>query len=256
LPLPLVGRSEEETARIIRRKVEATKSVRGVRQLKVRISGKRVEVDVLVLLDSGLKWEDAHKISLSVEKEVMREFPNARVTVHTEPVGNGQEGIWKIVKDIAEGTSGSRGVHNIHIQRIGKKLCVDLHLEVSANMTVKQAHDVSEQVERKIRAAIPEISEITVHIESASDRISRELAGVETELESYIEHLAHEFPEIKDACGIRIRKFGNIVHLVLQCHFDPNLSIEKAHKVSSKLEKAIRTAYPNITRIDIHEEPA
>jgi divalent metal cation (Fe/Co/Zn/Cd) transporter len=123
-------------------------------------------------------------------------------------------------------------------------------------MTVKQAHDVADQVERSIRKANPDISEVTVHIESASDRVSRELAGVETELESYIQHIAERFPEIKDVCDIKIRRFGNTTHLVLQCHFDPNLSIERAHEISSKLEKEIRTAYPNITRIDIHEEPA
>jgi divalent metal cation (Fe/Co/Zn/Cd) transporter len=256
LPLPLVERSEQEIAEIIKRKVEAIKAVRGIRQLNVRASGKRCDVDMLVLLDSNLSWEDAHRIALDVERETMREFPNARVAVHTEPFGDSWQSIWKLVKDITEGTPGSRGVHNIHIQKIGEKPCVDLHLEVSANMTVKQAHDVADQVERSIRKANPDISEVTVHIESASDRVSRELASVETELESYIQHIAERFPEIKDVCDIKIRRFGNTTHLVLQCHFDPNLSIERAHGISSKLEKEIRTAYPNITRIDIHEEPA
>jgi len=32
--------------------------------------------------------------------------------------------------------------------------------------------------------------------------------------------------------------------------------MKKAHEISSKLENAIRSAYPNIVRIDVHEEPA
>ena len=256
MPLPLVERSEQKIAEIIKRKVEAMKAVRGIRQLNVRVSGKRRDVDMVALLDSNLGWNEAHRIALDVEREVLTGFPNARVTVHTEPFGDNWQSIWKLVKDITEGTPGSRGVHNIHIQKIGEKLCIDLHLEVSANMTVKQAHDVADRVEMNIGKANPDISEVTVHIESASDRISRELAGVETELESYIEHVAGRFPEMKDVCNVKIRRFGNTTHLVLRCHFDPNLSIEKAHEVSSKLEKEIRTAYPNITRIDIHEEPA
>jgi divalent metal cation (Fe/Co/Zn/Cd) transporter len=218
------------------------------------MSGKRLDVDMLLLL-SNIGLEDAHKIALKVEREVMDEFPEARVTIHTEPLGNSQERIWELVKGIAEGTPGSRGVHNIHIQRIAEKLCIDLHLEVSANMTVKQAHDVADRVEKRIKAADRNIEEVTVHIESASERISRELAGVETELESYIEHLAEGFPEIRNVSGIRIRRFGKTTHLVLQCKFNPDLRIEKAHGISSKLEKKIRDAYPNITRIDIHEEP-
>jgi divalent metal cation (Fe/Co/Zn/Cd) transporter len=82
------------------------------------------------------------------------------------------------------------------------------------------------------------------------------LAGVETELESYIKHVAKQFPEIQSVSGIRVRKAGEGIHLTLQCRFEPELGIKKAHEISSKLEKALRTAYPKITRIDVHEEPA
>jgi divalent metal cation (Fe/Co/Zn/Cd) transporter len=122
-------------------------------------------------------------------------------------------------------------------------------------MTVKQAHEVADQVEKKIMAADSDISEVTIHIESAAERVSRELAGVETELESYVAHIAKDFPEIKDVCNIEIRRVGDALHMVLRCHFDANLSIQKAHEISSQLEKEIRSAYPKITRIDVHEEP-
>jgi divalent metal cation (Fe/Co/Zn/Cd) transporter len=256
LPLPLVERSKEEIAKAIRKKVEAINQVRGIRHLDVRISGKRLDVDIHAFLDNDLMSKDMHGVALDIERVVRNEYPNARVSVDTEPLGPGQNGVWKAVKDAAEETAGSRGVHNIHIQRIDGKLYVDLHLEVSANMTVKQAHDVAEQVEGKIRITKPEISEVTVHIESASDRISRELAGVETELESYIKHVAKLFPEIQSVSGISVRKAGEGIHLTLQCRFEPELGIRKAHEISSKLEKALRTAYPRITRIDVHEEPA
>lgn len=256
MPLPLVQRSKEEIARAIRNKVESVKGVKGVGQLDVRVSGKRLDVNVFLLLDNNLTWEDAHKIALNVEREVMGEYPDARVAVNTEPLGNGAKSVWQLVKDIAEGAPGSRGVHNIHIQRIEGKLCIDLHLEVSANMTVKQAHEVADQIEEKIKTASPSISEVTIHIESASERVSRELAGFETELESYVAHVAERFPEIKDVCNVKVRRVGDATHLVLQCRFDANLSIEKAHEISSKLEKEIKSAYPGITRIDVHEEPA
>jgi divalent metal cation (Fe/Co/Zn/Cd) transporter len=256
MPLPLVERSKEEIARAIRNKIGSVKGVRGVSHLNVRVSGKRLDVNVLVLIEKNLTWEDAHRIGLSVEREVMGEYPTSRVTVNTEPIGGGAESVWQLVKDIAEDAPGSRGVHNIHIQRIEGRLCIDLHLEVSANMTVMQAHEVADQIEKKIKVANPSISDVTIHIESASERVSRELAGFETELESYVTHVAERFPEIKDVCNVKVRRVAGVTHLVLQCRFDANLSIEKAHKISSKLEKEIRSTYPDITRIDVHEEPA
>jgi len=224
--------------------------------VSVRITGKRFDVDMHVSLDSNLRFEDVHKIASNIEREVKSVVPNARVTVHTEPLGYGRGELRTLVKEVAEGVPSSRGVHNIHIQKINGKLCVDLHLEVSANMTVKQAHEVSDQIEKRLRAAKLDISEITIHMESALDRISRELNRGGTELKWYVEHAAKRFPEIKTVHGIKIRKIGESLHVVIRCHFDPNISVKQAHETSSNLEKAIKSAYPNIDRIDVHEEPA
>ena len=256
MPFPLIERSEKEIEQMIRKKIETNKAVKGYHKLEVHITGKRVYVEVHVLLDNTLSFEETHRIATNIEGEVKNVIPNGRVTVHTEPVGIGRENVWELVKEIADGTPGSRGVHNIHIQDIDGKLGVDLHLEVSANMTLQQAHDVSNQIERKIKEANPNINEITVHIETATELVLREQSGVQTELESYIQHVAANFSEIKQISDIKIRRVGDVLHLVLCCNFDPNIEIRKAHEISSKLEKEIRKAYPNITRIDVHEEPA
>jgi divalent metal cation (Fe/Co/Zn/Cd) transporter len=251
-----VERSEEEVAQIIRKRIEGIKDVRGCHQLSVRMTGKRFYVEMHILLDSNLRFEDTHKIASNIEREVKSVVPHARVTIHTEPLGSKRESIWKLVKEIAEGVPGSRGVHNIHIQEVDGKLYIDLHLEVAANMTVKQAHDVSDQVEKKIRTANPNISGITVHVETALDQILRELTDGEAGMKWYIEHVARSFPEVKDVQGIEIRKVGDNLHLELRCYFDPNISIQEAHVVSVNLEKAIQSVYPNIERIDIHQEPS
>jgi divalent metal cation (Fe/Co/Zn/Cd) transporter len=256
MPLPLVERSEKEIMQIVKKKIDTIGDVKGYHQLSVRNTGKRAYVEMHVLLEKNLTFEETHRIASNIESEVRNVVPNARVTIHTEPVGNGHEDIWNLIKEIAEGTKGSRGVHNIHIQKIDGTLGVDLHLEVSANITVKEAHDVADDVERKIKEADPKIAEITVHIESATERVLREQTGVETELESYIQHLAERFPEIKSVSRIKIRRVGDVLHVVLSCIFDPNIEIKKAHRVSSRLEQEIKKTYPKIARIDVHEEPA
>lgn len=255
MPLPLVDRSPQQIEQRIRRRVEAIKDVKGIRHVTVRLSAKRLDVNVHVFLDSNISTEDAHRIAFDIEKEVRTQYPSARISVDTEPAKSERESIWKAVKDAAEGTPGSRGAHNIHIQTVDGKLYVDLHLEVSANMTVKQAHDVADEVEKKVRTLNADVSGVTVHIESASERISKELAGTETELVSYIEHVSKRFPEIKSVSNIRIRRFGNIIHVVCNCRFDSKLTIKNAHEIANKLESNIKKAYPNIARIDIHEEP-
>ena len=214
LPLPLVDRSPQQIEQRIRREVEKLGDVKGIRHVTVRLSAKRLDVDVHVFLDNSITGEDAHRIAFDIEKKVRNLYPSARISVDTEPVKPEGKSIWKAVKEAAEGAPGSRGAHNIHIQTVDGKLYVDLHLEVSANMTVKQAHDVADEVEKRIKAVNSDVSGVTVHLESASERISKELTGVETELEAYIADAAKQFPEIKRVSDISIRRFGEIIHVV------------------------------------------
>ncbi|MCL4436930.1 MAG: hypothetical protein M1503_12975 [Thaumarchaeota archaeon] len=255
MPLPLVERSEKEIAKTIKSRVEGLKHVRGCRRVTVRMSRKRLDVNLFIFLDGNLALEESHRTASEVEREVKKLVPNARVIIHTEPLGDNHEKLWKLVKGTADIVPGSRGAHNVHIQKIDGKLCVDFHLEVGADMTVKGAHEVADQVEERLKEADPDISEVIIHLESASDIISSELTGSGHEIESHVEHIVKRFPEIKAFQEPVLRRVGVHLHLVLRCNFDPNISIEKAHEISNKIEAKIKDAHPNIDRIDIHEEP-
>lgn len=85
-------------------------------------------------------------------------MPDARVAIRTEPHGRDCYDVWKLVKDIAGKEPGSRGAHNIHIQELNGTIGVDFHLEISAGMTVKKAHNVAVQVEKKLKNANHKIS--------------------------------------------------------------------------------------------------
>ena len=257
MPIPLLERSPKEIARIVKWRIEAVDEVKSCQQVNVRVTGKRLDISVHVLLDSSLRFEEVHRIVSKIEREIRKHVQRiARITVQTEPVGHGRTGIATLATEIAEKVPGSRGVHNVHIQKIGGKLCVDLRLEVSANLTVKQAHAIADEVEKRLKATNPSISEVTIHMESASDLVSRELEGRGTELKWYIEHVATRFPEIKSVQGLKIRRNGQGLQVVLRCRFEPNMSIKQAHEISRKLETSVKSAYPMVRGLEVHEEPA
>jgi len=256
LPLPLVERSEKEIGSAIKKRVEGLRDVKDCHQVTVRAIGRRFDVAMHVSLDSNLKFETVHEIASNVEREVKKILPNARVTVHTEPVGVNRHDISKLVRDVAMKAPGSRGVHNVHVQEIDGKTFLDFHLEVAADISVKEAHEIADQVERDLKKANPRIGGITVHTESASDIVSKESIQGTSDIEPYIVDTAKGFPEIKGIQGITIRRAGASLHIAIEkCYFKPDISMQQAHAICNKLEKAIRTAYPNVDRIDIHEEP-
>lgn len=251
-----MGRSIDDITQSIKKKVQSIKEVKRCKQVSVQASGKWFDVELVVTLDPKVNFQNAHAVTDNIEREIKREFPNVRLTLHTEISAANNEAMWKSVKDIADSIPGSRGVHNIHIQRIDKKTVVDLHLEVDASMTVKQAHDTASTIEKRIKTTNLDISEVNVHIETASDRVSKEMRGGESEVDQFIRSAAEQFPEIKSIGKIIVHKVGDGLHLIVTAHFDPNFNIEKAHQISSKLEHLIRNAYLNVTRLDVHEEPA
>jgi divalent metal cation (Fe/Co/Zn/Cd) transporter len=151
--------------------------------------GKRLDVSGHALLNNGLKFEDIHRILSEIETNVNRSVHRiTRISVCTEPVGHEDERFMKLVKQIVDGVPGSRGVHGIRVREVAGKLCVDLDVEVGANMTLNQADAIANEVKKRLRTTCQYISAITIHMESASDIISRELQGRGNEREWSIEH--------------------------------------------------------------------
>jgi len=257
MPLPLVERSPKEIVQLLRSKVEEVPAVRGIHNIEVRMTGKRLDITAHVLLDSTLEFEDVHRIVFEIEREIRKHVQrSARITVQTEPAGHTHHKMAVRVAQIAEKVPGSRDVHNVHLQKITGKWAVDLRVEVSANMTVKQAHNVSAQIEHELRTAIPDLGEVTIHLESASELIASELEGRGSELKWFVTHAAKRFPEIKSVHALRIRKTGDTYSLTLRCKFDSGMTIKLAHEITLKFATAVKNAYPNVDRIDIQEEPA
>jgi divalent metal cation (Fe/Co/Zn/Cd) transporter len=221
------------------------------------MTGKRLDISAHVFLDNSSTFEDAHRIVSLIERAIRSKvWKIARITIQTEPFGHSRRDVAELVAHVAEHVPGSRGVHNIHLQKINGKWCVDLHLEVSANVSVKAGYEIAKEIEKRVKGSDASISEVTVHVESASEVLSRELQGRGSELRWYIEHVAKRFPEIKSLHGIKIRRNRNAVSVVLRCGFAPGMSVKHADEISSKLESTIRGAYPIVNDVEIEEEPA
>ncbi len=57
-----------------------------------------------------------------------------------------------------------RGYHGLRTRKSGSERFIDLHLQLDANMSVEQSHDLAEEVSRAIREYYSE-SNVTVHVE-------------------------------------------------------------------------------------------
>jgi len=71
------------------------------------------------------------------------------------------------IKRIAQAHPRVRGMHDLRSRRSGLSTFIQLHLEVDDNLTLIDAHQVSDEVERALLASYPN-AEIIIHVDPAS----------------------------------------------------------------------------------------
>src|SRR5271154_1873665 len=69
------------------------------------------------------------------------------------------------IRAIAEIIPGVARVEKCVVRKMGHQLYVDMHLEVDPQMTVLRSHEIAHEVKDKIREAMPNVSDVLVHIE-------------------------------------------------------------------------------------------
>ncbi len=81
--------------------------------------------------------------------------------------GNTDSSLYKKLFDAVASVPGVSNPHRARIRKMASLFDVHLDIEVDPNMTVYDAHELTEQVEDEVRKAIPDIYDIVVHTEPA-----------------------------------------------------------------------------------------
>lgn len=69
------------------------------------------------------------------------------------------------IRMIAKKVDGVIDTEKCHIRKTGMKYHVDLHTTVSANISVKEGHDIAHHLKDRLKKEMPELSDILIHIE-------------------------------------------------------------------------------------------
>ena len=69
---------------------------------------------------------------------------------------------------IARSVPGVLGCHEVRARGVAGRVRIDLHVTVAPEMTVAEAHNISEEVERRVQERIEGVAEVLVHIGAAS----------------------------------------------------------------------------------------
>jgi divalent metal cation (Fe/Co/Zn/Cd) transporter len=239
----------------IREAALKSREVEQVKSVRVRVSGGRIFVDMVVGLPRLLPFEQAHSLVDEIEKRVRAVRGGIDVVVHAEPVATGRESVIDKVMFAAEKIEGR--VHEVEVFSTQNGFVVDLHLEVRDAETVEAAHEKADALENEIRCQIGNVDQIFVHIDKPSAKpIQATLLNYRSsELPSKLLRFAKSKRGVISCGNMSFTESESGLRVAMVCQLDETFSLEETVKIVNELEESIINEFPQISKVVIHQEP-
>jgi cation diffusion facilitator family transporter len=227
-----------------------------LRRLRMRQAAGRHFADVVIGVDFDAAVGQGHAAADAVERAVQSAVPEADIVVHVEP-NEGDPAVRERAHAAALGVRRVREVHNVSVLSVGSKTELSLHLKLPGGLSLDEAHEIAEEVERAIHAAVPEVDVVQTHLEPLAEAA----AGTrprDVEIAGDHEVVARIVREKTGAAPLELRFLHTEEGLVafLTLRLGGRTMLADAHAQASEIEEAIRRERPEIADVIVHTEPA
>src|SRR6195952_4786983 len=244
------GASDKATAAI-----KAVPGVVGVERTRVRMVGATHFIDAIVQVPRTYPIDRIEQIKRKAQAAVAGALDDADLTFTAVPVARDNESVRERTMVIARNLG--LAVHHVTVHDLGGKLTVSIDLEVDGEMPLAAAHDIADELERKILEEFGEDVEVDTHIEPLEPELPLGTAAAPDGVEPVKSALSRFAADgaIHDIHNVRVRNTdaGEIVNF--HCRAAPSMSVIKVHENVDEIERALRRAFPSIKRVISHAEP-
>lgn len=244
--MDLAPADAEEAARAAIARIEPPVEVS---RLRLRQAAGRTFADVVISVPPGAAVGQGHAVADRVESELERALPGCDVVVHVEP--RTEEAV---LRERAHAAALSvprvREIHNLVVVALGGGATeLSLHLKLPGDLTLEEAHEVAEEVERAITLAVPEIASVQTHLEPLAEAGAGEVVEA-AELEAAVVRAAGGPPR-----ALRLLRTEKGVVAFVTLGLDPATTLAEAHARASEVEERLRRERPDVADVIVHTEP-
>ena len=244
----------------VKEAVYNTNGVLECKDIKMRRVGRETFIEVIVILRANMSFDNAHKISVEVEKNIAKSIGgNPNILIHFEPIWSSDLSLESIIETASLDVKGVKGVHNISVARIdsGEVINVSVHIQVDRFTKLTDAHSIATLVEDSIKKHIRTVQHVIVHLEPLMPGVQEVRILMDKPMEESIKRIIFSRKDIEHINNIIIYKANeDILKIDINCVFQTSgETIEQIHEKVSRLERDIRTSYPSAI-VTIHAEPS
>jgi cation diffusion facilitator family transporter len=251
----LMDRVPADAEEAARAAIEDIQPAVELRRLRMRQAAGRYFADVVIGVSVDAAVGQGHAAADSVERAVQSALPEADVVVHVEPLGDRAE-VRERAHAAALGVPRVREVHNVSVISTDAGTEISLHLKLPGGLSLDEAHEIAEDVERAIVAELPEVAAVETHLEP----LAEEAAGTRLSADDVGAEHAQVAQIVRDVIGTDATELrfvhtdeGLVVHLTLR--LPAGTTLADAHAEASRVEELIRTERPEVADVLVHTEP-
>ncbi len=152
-------------------------------------------------------------------------------------------------------------IHESWVYRTDGNLHIEIHVGVEPWLTLGEAHDLVDHLERNLLSRFPEVREVHTHIEMATKQViegDRVPADLEKRVEREIEDAVATMPSLSNPHNIIVRWNTNErdkYSVSLECTVAAELPIADAHQLSTNLERELNRRLKGVVDVLVHLEP-
>jgi cation diffusion facilitator family transporter len=251
----LMDRTSTDAEQRIRAALAGLREPLELRRVRVRHAAGRHFADLVVGVAPDKGVGQAHATADAVEDAVRAALGNADVVVHVEPVAP-EGGLRERATAAAASVPEVRELHNVRVMHVGSGYELSLHVKLPRELSLAEAHDVIERLERAIRAAVPELSSVHTHIEPLArtdwasappaDHTAQERAAVE----ETVRGITGALP-----ASVRFRDAERGRVALVTITLPGEQPLPSAHRHAGLIEEAVRERCRSLADVIVHTEP-
>jgi len=247
----LIDRAAAGAERQLREAIQDVDGVREVRSVRVRRSGPNLIGDISIATRRMLPVEAASALVDGVKARAGSVLPGLDLAVAVE----GQERSSDLVERIhaaAARNGGVRDLHNVTVEREADgSLHLTMHAKLPGDQTLDSASRTSRALERSIRAELPEVNRIDIHLEPIEPDVvpGQDVTARNEQLAARVRQIVESHPEVLRCVDVELSSRHSRIHAHVVAEVAGDMSLEQAHRIESELEEMIRSQVPELQEV-------
>jgi cation diffusion facilitator family transporter len=247
----LIDRAPAGAEQQLRRAIQGVDGVRDVRSVRVRRSGPNLIGDASIATGRMLSIEAAGALVDEVKARAGQVLPGLDLAVAV--VGQEQQGdLVERVHAAAARNGGVRDLHNVTVEREADgSLHLTMHAKLPGEQTLAIASRTSSDLERSIRAELPEVKRIDIHLEPIEPSVvpGQDVTARRAQLAARIRHVVESHPEVRRTVDVELSDRHHRIHAHVVAEVAGEIDLEHAHQIESRLEEMIRREIPEVHEV-------